>query len=76
MRLEFDRKVPIDVQIARRMSAQKPGRKHDKRPGQKALDRKNASKVRGEKEKRRKIWQHKQNVKKYWCGKIEEYPEI
>jgi hypothetical protein len=71
---DFPASMPRDEQIARRKQAQKPGRKHQKRPGVRAKERMRASLRRGLERRSQLAKDHKRQVAAYFRGERDTYP--
>lgn len=75
MRLEFDRSVPVSEQRDRVRAAKEPGRKHQKRPGAKAVERAKATARRRAALLANQAKKHSDAVAAYWRGEAEMHPD-
>ena len=71
----FDAKVPRLDQVLAVAAAKKPGRKHQKRPGNKATQRAHDSAVRAAEMQTKQQRKRRNAVAAYWRGELDEYPE-
>lgn len=76
MKQDFDSSVPVHEQLLRVAKAKEPGRKHQKRPGVKAIERRKLAAKRHAAlvaAKRRKF---KDLVAAYWRGERDTHPGL
>jgi hypothetical protein len=75
MRLEFDSSVSRIEQLERTAQAKTPGRKHQKRAGVRANERKRAAKVRASQHASKIRKAFRSGVAAYWKGETDQNPE-
>lgn len=75
MRQTFGKSVSVKDQLMRAAKAKEPGHKHQKRPGVKATERRNASAKRHEELQAIKDRKRRQRVAAFFRGEIDEYPK-
>lgn len=76
MRQSFDQNTPISDQISRKSGMKQKGHKHNKSPGNKAINKKKASASRVMQADLREFRKRKQKISDYWAGKIDNYPQL
>lgn len=76
MKQDFDRSVPLIEQRMRVAAAKEPGRKHQKRPGVKAIERRKLASRRHAALVAMKRRKFKELVAAYWRGDRETYPGL
>lgn len=76
MKQDFDRSVPLIEQRMRVAAAKEPGRKHQKRPGVKAIERRKLAAKRHAKMVADNLAKFKAAVSAYWRGERETYPRL
>lgn len=76
MRLEFDQNVSVSEQLLRVAGYKEPGRKHQKRPGIRALERRKAAKIKRQKMHNVAHKKFKAKVAAYWNGELDCYPKV
>lgn len=74
MRLEFDAGVPRQEQLERVDKAKQPGRKHNRKPSSRIVEKRRA----GAKKQRaifdRKFREYKDKIAAYWRGELDTHP--
>ena len=74
MRQYFPHNMPLGEQFQRKHGHCHTGRKHQRRPSGKVLDRRKAQTQRELREKIELHLAYKLRVEAYWRGELEEYP--
>jgi hypothetical protein len=74
MRLEFDSKTPRLEQLKAVSDHKQPGRKHQHKPSNRAVQRKANSRKRAEKAKLRAMKRKSDEIRAYWRGERDTNP--